>query len=42
LIPKKTGAEIDALSPEDLDELFRKCISREIADLEKDMMEAFS
>ncbi|MEO0666715.1 MAG: reverse transcriptase domain-containing protein [Pseudomonadota bacterium] len=42
LIPKKTSAEIGALSPAELDQLFRKCINREIADLEKDMMEAFS
>lgn len=42
LIPKKTRDEIDALSPEELDQLFRKCIGREIADLEKDMMEVFS
>lgn len=42
LIPQKTRAEIDALSTDELDQLFKKCINREIADLEKDMMEVFS
>lgn len=42
LLPKKSNEEVDALSSEELDILFRKCISREVADLEKDMMEAFS
>lgn len=42
LMPRKSRAELDAMTPEDLDALFRKCVSREIADLERDMMEAFS
>ncbi|AYE85909.1 reverse transcriptase/maturase family protein [Sulfitobacter sp. D7] len=42
LMPRKSREELDALSPEDLEVLFVKCISREIADLERDMMEAFS
>lgn len=36
------AAVLDALSPEELDVLFKKCIGREIADLEIDMMEVFS
>jgi len=42
LLPKKTAAELDALSSEKLDELFKRCVGYEIADLEKDMMEVFS
>lgn len=42
LMPRKSRAELDAMTPEDLDALFKKCVSREIADLERDMMEAFS
>lgn len=42
LMPRKSRAELDAMNAEDLDVLFKKCVSREIADLERDMMEAFS
>ena len=42
LLPRKSVAELKALSSEDLDKLFRKCISKEIGELEKDMMEVFS
>ena len=35
-------ADLDGLTLDELDKLFRKCISREVADLEKDMMEFFS
>ncbi len=42
LIPKMARKELDALQEEELDQLFKKCISREISDLEKDMMEVFS
>lgn len=42
LIPKLSREKIDALTPKELEQLFRKSISREIADLEKDMMEVFS
>lgn len=42
LKPGTSRAELDAMTPDDLDALFKKCVSREIADLERDMMEAFS
>ena len=42
LLPKKSVAELEALSSENLDKLFRKCISKEIGEMEKDMMEVFS
>jgi len=42
LMPKKTLAELDAMTGEELDKLFRRCISKEIGELEKGMMEVFS
>ena len=42
LLPGKSSTEIEALSSENLDKLFRKCISKEIGEMEKDMMEVFS
>lgn len=42
LMPRMTRARLDLMMTDELDQLFRKCISREIADLERDMMEAFS
>lgn len=42
LHPMKTLEQLDALSPNELDVLFQKCISREIADLEQDLLEVFS
>lgn len=42
LLPGKTLQQIDALSPKELDDLFYKCISYEISDLEQDLMEVFS
>lgn len=42
LLPSKTTAQLDALSAKELDDLFQKCISHEVSDLEKDMMEVFS
>ena len=42
LLPGKPISEIETLSSESLDNLFRKCISKEIGEMEKDMMEVFS
>ena len=42
LLPGNSLTELEALSPENLDKLFRKCISKEIGEMEKDMMEVFS
>ncbi|PCJ91181.1 MAG: hypothetical protein COA50_16770 [Flavobacteriaceae bacterium] len=42
LIPRKPTSEIDLLTGDDLDDLFKRCISKEISELEKDMMEVFS
>lgn len=42
LLPRMSREQIEALEPAALDVLFRKCIRREIADLEKDLMELFS
>lgn len=42
LIPNKKASDLDSLSSEDLGKLFAKCISKEIGDLERDMMEVFS
>ncbi|KPD12639.1 hypothetical protein AN476_08675 [Phaeobacter sp. 11ANDIMAR09] len=42
LLPQKSLEEIETLEGAELDKLFRKCISKEIGDLEKDMMEVFS
>ena len=42
LLPAKTLEQLDALSSQELDDLFQKCISHEIADLEQDLMEVFS
>ena len=42
LQPKTTDEKLEALSPKQLDDLFHKCIRREVADLETDMMEVFS
>lgn len=44
LLPRKKAkaTDLDAMSEEEINKLFNKCITREINDLEKDMMEVFS
>lgn len=42
LLPKRKSSRLDALTSKELDKLFQKCISREVKDIEKDMLEAFS
>lgn len=42
LNPDISAAFLDGLTSDQLSDLFRKCISREVADLERDMMEFFS
>ena len=42
LLPRKPVTEIEALSTENLDKLFKNCVSKEIGEMEKDMMEVFS
>ncbi len=42
LMSFRVPPNLDKLSSEDLNKLFNKCISREIGDLERDMLEVFS
>lgn len=42
LLPYKKATDLDALEYKDLKKLFNKCITREVSNMEKDMLEAFS